>query len=67
MKDGKQPRLFLDGWNFTAGFILFEILRNSPSEVFLGEGVLKICGKSTGEHPCRNVISIKLQSMGVLL
>ena len=37
-------------------------LRSSRSDVFLVEGVLKICSKFTGEHPCRNVISIKLQS-----
>ena len=35
--------------------------RNSPLEVFLQKGVLKICRKFTGEHPCRKVISIKLQ------
>ena len=29
-------------------------------EMFLGKGVLKICSKSTAEHPCRSVISIKL-------
>ena len=34
--------------------------RSSPPEVFLGKGVLKICSKFTGEHPCRSVISIKL-------
>ena len=34
--------------------------RSSRSEVFLGKGVLKICSKFTGEHPCRSVISIKL-------
>ena len=34
--------------------------RSSPPEMFLGKGVLKICGKFTGEHPCRSVISIKL-------
>ena len=26
--------------------------------MFLGKGVLKICSKLTGEHPCRSVISI---------
>ena len=26
------------------------------------KGVLKICSKFTGEHSCRNVISITLQS-----
>ena len=34
--------------------------RSSYPEVFLGKGVLKICSKFTGEHPCRSVISIKL-------
>ena len=24
--------------------------------MFLGKGVLKICSKFTGEHPCRNAI-----------
>ena len=32
----------------------------SHPEVFLVKGVLKICRKFTGEHPCRSVISIKL-------
>ena len=32
----------------------------SSSGVFCEKGVLKICSKYTGEHPCRNVISIKL-------
>ena len=31
-----------------------------PPEVFLQEGVLKICSKFTGEHSCRSVISITL-------
>ena len=31
--------------------------------MFLGKEVLKICSKFTGEHPCRIVISIKLQSV----
>ena len=29
--------------------------RSSHTEVFLGKGV-KICSKSTGEHPCRSAI-----------
>ena len=29
-------------------------------EVFLRKGILKICSKFTGEHPCRSAISIKL-------
>ena len=34
--------------------------RSSHPDVFLRKGVLKICSKVTGEHPCRSVISIKL-------
>ena len=33
--------------------------RKSPSKVLLGKGVLKVCIKFTGEHPCRSVILIK--------
>ena len=36
--------------------------RSSRPEVFLVIGVLKICNKLTGEHLCRSVVSIKLQS-----
>ena len=32
----------------------------TPPEMFLGKGVLKICSKCTGKHPCRRPISIKL-------
>ena len=39
-----------------------EIARSSPPEMFSGKGVLKICSKFTGEHPCWSVISIKLQA-----
>ena len=42
------------------GTTLFANIRSSRPEVFLGKGVLKICRKFTGEHPCRSVISIKL-------
>ena len=37
-------------------------IRSSPSELFTGKGVLKICSKYTGEHPCQSAISMKLQS-----
>ena len=40
----------------------FKGYRSSRPEVFLRKGVLKICSKFTGEHPCRSVISIKLRS-----
>ena len=47
----------------SADQMIFKILfRSSRSEVFLRKGVQKICSKFTGEHPCRSVISIKLQS-----
>ena len=36
--------------------------RSSHPKVFLWKGVLKICSKVIGEHSCRNVILIKLQS-----
>ena len=38
------------------------IYRSSHPEVFLRKSVLKIYSKFTGEHSCRSVISIKLQS-----
>ena len=31
---------------------LHHLYRSNPPEVFLGKGVLKICGKYTGEYPC---------------
>ena len=37
-----------------------EHVASSRPEVFLTKGVLKICIKFTGEHPCRSVTSIKL-------
>ena len=37
-------------------------IRSSRPEMFLGKGVLKICSKFTGEHPCGRVILIQLQS-----
>ena len=44
----------------TENMLLFS--RSSRPEVFLGEGVLKLCSKFTGEHPNLSLISIKLQS-----
>ena len=34
--------------------------RSGRPEVFLGKGLLRICRKITGEHPCQIAISIKL-------
>ena len=39
---------------------MWEHFRSNPLGLFLRKGVLKICSKSTGEHPCRSVISMKL-------
>ena len=40
----------------------FQVFRSSIQEVFLSKGVLKICSKFTGEHPCYSAISITLQN-----
>ena len=37
-------------------------VRCSRPDVFLEKGVLEICSKFTGEHPCRSAIAIKLQN-----
>ena len=39
---------------------LLSTFTSSHPEVFLIKGVLKICSKFTGEHPCRSAISITL-------
>ena len=36
-----------------------DVIRNSPPEMFLLKGVLKICSKCTGEHPSQSLISTK--------
>ena len=36
--------------------------RSSHPEVFSRRGILKICSKFAGEHPCQSVTSTKLQS-----
>ena len=46
--------------------VSYIIIKSSPPKVFIGKGVLKICGKFTGEHPCRSVMKSHF-SMGVLL
>ena len=45
-----------------ADFVTFNKELFWPPEVFLGKGILKICNKFTGEHPCQSVTSIKLLS-----
>ena len=39
----------------------FSSPRSIPPEVYLGQGVLKICSKFTGEHPCQSVTSFALR------
>ena len=46
-----------------AFFSHHKIHRSNHPEVFLVKGVLKICIKFIGEHPCRSAISIKLLCM----
>ena len=36
------------------GLSIYGIAKSIPSEVLLGKGVLKICSKFTGQHPCCN-------------
>ena len=50
---------YRDNYLETTGCLCY---RSSRPELFLGKGVLKICSKLTGEHPCRGLILIKLQS-----
>ena len=55
-----------------AAVLRIAVLRSSHPEVFFEKGVLKICSKFTGEHPCRSSICfatlLKLQfGMGVFL
>ena len=47
---------------FVITFVNFTHGRSSHPEVFLEKDVLKIYSKFAVEHPCRSVISIKLQS-----
>ena len=37
-----------------------EMYRSNPLGVFSEKDVLKICSKSTAEHPCQNVVSMQL-------
>ena len=44
--DSHKLRIYLAVW---------ECRRSSRLEVFLGKGILKICNKFKGEHPCQSV------------
>ena len=41
-------------WKMRSVYFTNHVQKSRP-KVFLGKGVLKICSKLTGEHPCRNV------------
>ena len=41
------------------------IFRSSPSDVFLGKAVLKICSKFIGEHPRQSAISLLKSHFGI--
>ena len=49
-------------WDAAMFFLKPLTFRSRHPKVFLEKGVLKICSKFTGEHPCRSAISTKLQS-----
>ena len=48
-------------------FIAFRLIRSSRTEVFLGKGVMKICSKFTGEHPCQSAILLRYRCSVSLL
>ena len=58
MKNEKKLECFLRIWALLLSTLLN--YRSSHPEVFLRKGVLEICSKFTGEHPCRGGISITL-------
>ena len=74
VKDNNYAMKFWEDskWKWDEGRVIWEkkrisslnkiTCRSSRPEVFLVKRTLKICNKFTGEHPCRSVISIKLQS-----
>ena len=61
----KYKRFFLS-WRYILPHISAKIycnyIKKQPSRGVLVKGVLKICSKFTGEHPCRNVISISCKA-----
>ena len=56
----KNPFLQDSRGNTCAGVRQVFTLRSSHSEVSCEKGVLKICSKCRGKHPCRSVVSKKL-------
>ena len=62
LKKTQSNSLLIKIFKSDRSFFPLSKLRSSHPEVFLGKGVLKICSKFIGEHPCRSVISINSQS-----
>ena len=60
----KNTYKFICNKNENVFFVFLNVchFKSSPPVVFLGKDFLYICIKFIGEHPCRSVISIKLQS-----
>ena len=46
---------------YCAIYLWYRFDISSHPEVFLGKGILKMCSKCTGKHPCRSAISIKFE------
>ena len=68
---GKQQFLGSFVWKFLSSSTLNtwtisrSSYRSSRPEVFLGKGVLDICSKFTGKHPCQSAVSMKLQTNSI--
>ena len=52
-------RIFQDTENIKIkAYVLFRINRSNHPDLFLRKGILKICSKFKGEHPCRIEITL---------
>ena len=60
LKEYLERKLFLNVILETPHYYSSATTRSSSPEIFLRKCVLKMRSKSTGEHPCRSVVSIKL-------
>ena len=56
-------RLSIHSTRLSTQYLPVHSYRSSRPEVFLVKGVLKICSKFTGKHPCRNVILVPYRSV----
>ena len=55
-----KPLIFAKGTTFLGAAFVSPISRSRRTDVFLRKCALKIYSKSTGGHPCRSLVSIKL-------